>query len=146
MTPQSLLDLVITTLRADLRCESIVRIETEVFSEERFFVKVRAQIREGLFFQVRIYCNRGHYDYSYALFGDSPITRWDNKEDCPGLENYPHHHHSSDAKIVASSLRGDPVIDLPIVVQELLEFIRTMPTSSPDASPIRRGDVMRRMR
>ncbi len=121
MTLQSLLDLVVTTLRGDLRCEFIADIETQVFSEEKFFVKVRAQVREELFFQVRIYYNQGHYDYSYQLFADRSLTRWDNKEDCPGLENFPHHWHLPDATIVASSLRGDPVVDLPIVVREIQE-------------------------
>jgi Family of unknown function (DUF6516) len=123
MTLQSLLDLVVTTLRGDLRCESIADVETQAFSEEKFFVKVRAQVRGELFLQVRIYYNQGHYDYSYQLFKDRPLSRWDNKEDCPGLENFPHHRHLPDATIVASSLRGDPVVDLPIVVQEIRESI-----------------------
>ena len=133
MTLQSLLDLVVTTLRGDLRCESIAEVETQVFSEEKFFVKVRAQVREELFFQVRIYYNQGHYDYSYQLFADRPLTRWDNKEDCPGLENFPHHRHLPDATIVASSLRGDPVVDLPIVVQALVSD--KLGTMNLDATP-----------
>ena len=52
MTPQSLLDLVISTLRADLRCESIGDREMRLFSEEQFLIKVRAQIQDNLFFQV----------------------------------------------------------------------------------------------
>jgi len=123
MTLQSLLDLVITTMRADLRCEFIVDVQTQEFSEDQFFVKVRAQLREGLFFQTRIYHNRGHYDYSYQLFGEFPLTRWDNKEDCPGLEHFPHHRHLPDASIVASSLRGDPVVDLPAVAQAIVKIV-----------------------
>ena len=126
MTFQSLLDLVMTTLRADLRCESIVDVETRTFSEEQFFVKVRAQLGGGFFFQVRIYHNRGHYDYSYQLFGERPLTRWDNKEDCPGLENYPHHCHLPNNVIESSPLRGDPVFDLPTVAQEVARI--TAPT------------------
>ena len=122
MTLQSLLDLVVTTLRGDLRCESITDVETQAFSEGKFFVKVRAQVREELFLQVRIYYNQGHYDYSYQLFADRPLTRWDNKEDCPGLD-FPHHRHLPDATIVASSLRGDPAVDLPIIVREIQESI-----------------------
>src|SRR5512136_1678376 len=140
MTLQSLLDLVITTLRVDLRCESVTDIETRTFSDEQFLVKVRAQIQAELALQVRIYHNRGHYDYSYQL------TRWDNKEDCPGLENYPHHRHLPDASIGASSLRGDPSVDLPVVAQELLEFIRVAATSSTDVAGVRRGDIARRAR
>jgi len=146
MTLQSLLDLVITTLRADLRCESIVDIETQVFSDEQFLVKARARIQEELSFQVRIYHNRSHYDYSYQLFGDRPLTRWDNKEDCPSLENYPHHRHLPDASIVASSLQGDPAVDLPVVAQELAEFIRTTQVSSTNVAQIRRGDIYRKAR
>jgi len=146
MTPQSLLDLVITTLRADLRCESIGDREMRLFSEEQFLVKVRAQVRDKLFFQVRIYFNRGHYDYSYQLFGERPLTRWDNKEDCPGLDNFPHHRHLPDATIVVSPLRGDPLADLPVVAQELSDFIRTMEASFTDMPMIQRGDVKRRLR
>jgi hypothetical protein len=136
MTLQSLLDMVVTTLRADLRSESVTVIETQEFSDDRFSIKVRAQVQEGRYFQVYIYHNRGHYDYSYQLFADRPLIRWDNKEDCPGLENYPHHRHSSDATIVASSLRGDPVADLPVVTQEVAKVIR--PTPPDKVQPCRR--------
>jgi hypothetical protein len=127
MTLQSLLDLVITTLRTDLRCESIVDVETQVFSDEQFLVKVRAQVREGRFLQVRIYHNRGHSDYSYQLFADRPLTRWDNKEDCPGLENYPHHRHLPNGAIEPSQLQGDPILDLPIVAQEVAGIVEPTP-------------------
>jgi hypothetical protein len=74
------------------------------------------------------------------LFTDRPLTRWDNKEDCPGLENYPHHCHLPDATIVASSLRGDPVVDLPIVVREIQEStpanLPTLVTPPPVMRPI----------
>jgi hypothetical protein len=138
MTLQSLLDLVVTTLRTDLRCESIVDVETHEFSGDQFSIKVRAQVQEGHFFQVYIYYNRGHYDYSYQLFADRPLTRWDNKEDCPGLENFPHHRHLPDATIVASSLRGDPAADLPIVIQEIQESVSAnlpTPASPPPTGP-----------
>jgi len=122
MTLASLLDLVVTTLKADLHCEPAID-DVREFSDEQFSIKVRARL-EDLSFQVYLYFNRGHYDYSYQLFGDRPLTRWDNKEDCPGLENFPHHRHLPDATIVTSSLRGDPTTDLQIVVQEIAKILR----------------------
>lgn len=121
----ALLSLITTRLQESPLCQTASVIETHQFSAEQFFCKVRADLKQGLKLQVRVYYNRGHYDYSYQLFRDAPIMRWDNKEDCPGLPNFPHYHHTPDGMIVSSPLSGKPERDLPIVLQAISEFVET---------------------
>lgn len=123
----ALLNLVVTTLQTYPYCTSVAVVETKEFSDEQFFVKVRAELSGSVSFQVRIYYNRGHHDYAYQLFADAPIWRWDNKEDCPGLENFPHHQHMPDGEIAPSTLCGDPATDLPEVMEAIGEFLQSGP-------------------
>ena len=124
----TLLNLVVTTLQTYPHCTSVAIVETKEFSEEQFFLKVRASLSGGMSFQVRVYYNRGHHDYAYQLFADAPIWRWDNKEDCPGLENFPHHQHRPRGGIVSSTLCGDPAIDLPEVLKAIGKFLESNST------------------
>lgn len=128
----TLLSLITTLLQESPLCQAVSVVETQQFSAEQFFCKVRADLEQRLELQVRIYYNRGHCDYSYQLFRDVPIMRWDNKEDCPGLANFPHHHHTLDGKIVSSPLSGEPEQDLPVVLQAITAFVEAT-SSAKDA-------------
>ncbi|MBI4771126.1 MAG: hypothetical protein HY784_12130 [Chloroflexi bacterium] len=121
----SLLNFVVGSLQACSFCRTVAVAETKEYSDERFFIKVRASLAADLSFQVRLYFNRGHYDYSYQLFAAAPLRRWDNKEDCPGLGNFPHHQHLPDGEIVGSALCGDPAADLPEVLRVVGELVGT---------------------
>ena len=118
----TLLGLITTRLQGSPLCQAVSVVETQEFSAEQFFCKVRADLKQGLKLQVRVYCSRGHYDYSYQLFRDAPIMRLDNKEDCASLPNFPHHHHTPDGSIVSSPLSGEPEQDLPVVLQAIAAF------------------------
>ncbi len=120
----SLLGLVTARLQAHPLCERMVVVQTKEYSDQQFLFKVRASLHGELTLQVRIYHNQGHNDYSYQLFSDVPLLRWDNKEDCPDLPNFPHHHHTQDGEIVASALSGEPEKDLPVVLQAVDGFLR----------------------
>ncbi len=123
-TLSSLLAYVITLLQSTEYVKRIISVYTDSFSENQFVLKVRAQLDKGFTFQVHIYYNRGHCDYSYQLFKEVPILRWDNKEHFPGLETFPHHFHSAEGDVKASPLRGEPKEDLPIVLSEIKSFIQ----------------------
>lgn len=93
MSLVSLLNLVMTEIQASPLCRKVAIAETKEFSADQFFFKVRVEVTKAISLQVRMYYNRGHLDYSYQLFSDVPLLRWDNKEDFPDLANFPHHHH-----------------------------------------------------
>lgn len=116
------LSLITTRLQESPLCQAVSVVETQQFSAEQFLCKVRADLEQGLKLQGSAYYNHGHCDYSYQLFRNVPIMRWDNKEDCPGLPNFPHHHHTPDGSIVSSPLSGEPEQDLPVVLQAIATF------------------------
>ena len=100
-------------------------METEAFAEDQFHFKVRAQLTEAFFLQIRFYYNSGHLDYAYQLFTDGPILRWDNKEDAGTVLTAPHHFHEEQDQIVESPLNGDPAHDWPIVREAVSRFLDT---------------------
>jgi hypothetical protein len=122
-TPADTLNLVITTLQGSPLCGTVRVLETQQFSELRFALKVRADLVRGGVLQVRLYYNDRHVDYAYQLFhADQPILRWDNKEHFPGIATHPHHFHAATGLVDDSSLNGDPVHDLPLVLDYLSTF------------------------
>jgi Family of unknown function (DUF6516) len=124
------LALVVNTLQANRLFGDVSVVQEKVFSDEQFALKVRARMVNGWNLQVYLYHNRGHHDYAYQVFGDAAIMCWDNKEDCPGLDNFPHHHHADDGTIVASALSGEPSKDLPKLLN-VLENLVSLPAARP---------------
>lgn len=110
-------------------CDNTQITETSFFSTEQFAFKIRATIFSSLSFQIRIYYNKGHCDYSYQVFDVEPLCRWDNKEHFPELKTFPHHCHSIDGSVVESPLQGNPVTDLQYVLAELKRLF------NPEAKP-----------
>ena len=119
----SLLGALMAILQAHSLCDRVTSVETKEFAQDQFLFKVRAELAEGYAIQIRIYYNRAHIDYAYQLFIDTPLLRWDNKEEFPYVSTYPHHHHDEHGKVHPSPLGGDPVRDMPIVLQAISEFI-----------------------
>lgn len=123
MTVVELSSFVMSALQANHLFNDVRIVQERPFSDERFALKIRAQLAQGGQLQVYLYYNRGHYDYAYQVFNAIAIMRWDNKEDCPGLANFPHHYHPQDGgSPVASTLVGNPMSDLPIVLASLENF------------------------
>ena len=54
---------------------------------------------------------------------DSPILRWDNKEEFRSLKTYPHHHHDDRGNIQPSPLKGEPQVDIVFVLKEIENFL-----------------------
>jgi hypothetical protein len=103
----------------------VVRIiETDNFSRNQFALKVRAELADGKMLQVRLYYNQDHTDYAYQLVQNhKPILPWDNKEHFPGLSSNPHHFHNASGRVENSPLTGDPVHDLPLVLDYLTSIL-----------------------
>jgi hypothetical protein len=49
--------------------------------------------------------------YSFQLYTDRPIVRWDNAH-FPGISTFPHHYHNSRGEVEASPLQGTAFEDL----------------------------------
>ena len=98
--------------------------EVREFTPSQFFLKFKAILTGGYRLQVRIYFNRGHVDYAYQLLtGEVALLRWDNKEEFKHLSSFPHHHHNHLGDIESSDLTGEPLHDLPLVLDRIKEFI-----------------------
>jgi len=136
-SPDSLLGWVVSELQAWPNAGEVKIVESKVYSENRYHVKVRTTLTEPYQFQIRFYHNRGHLDYSYQLFTDAPILSWDNKEDVEPLPTSPHHFHNDKSEIEESPLSGDPAHDWPRVRKALEQFIEER--TKPDAGPNRFG-------
>jgi Family of unknown function (DUF6516) len=117
-----LLSSLVAILQSHPSCKKILRVETQEFSIDQFFFKIRVALAAGATLQVRIYYNQGHIDYAYQVFSDRPLWRWDNKEEFINLASYPHHFHDNDGYVKQSPLIGDPLTDIPLVLQQLTEF------------------------
>lgn len=109
----------VSLLESSGLCENVRIVETSFFSAHQYAFKIRATIFSSRSFQIRIYYNHDHHDYSYQLFDQEALCRWDNAEHFPALKNFPHHHHTLDGKVVESTLTGNPETDLLIVLDSL---------------------------
>lgn len=124
MSLPALLGSVMAVLQGHSLCQQVDIVETKAFSADQFFFKIRVRLTGEFQLQVRLYYNQGHLDYAYQLFTDFPLLRWDNKEEFPHLDTYPHHHHDRDGNVVVSPLQGKPVEDLNIVLQLVEKALR----------------------
>ena len=64
--------------------------------------------------------------YSYQLFTEHPIVRWDNAPHFPDVSSYPHHFHDQNDTVHSSPLQGDVFADLDIVLSEVKEVIQRL--------------------
>jgi hypothetical protein len=61
--------------------------------------------------------------YSYQLFTDKPIIRWDNAPHYPKIKTYPHHFHTKDGNVIESDVKGNVIEDLQ---QQVLSTIKNV--------------------
>ena len=99
--------------------------DLKTYGRNAFRVKMQATITPTLTFQVWLNHNPSHTRYAYQLFshGDT-LLHWDNAPHHSHLEtNFPHHFHNAQGRIVPSTLQGDPLKDLPVVLAEIERFL-----------------------
>jgi hypothetical protein len=99
-------------------------IEYEIDDGIVVLYKIRCDLPKGYFFQIRLRLRPGIVRYSYQLFAAKPVLRWDNAPHHPSLTNFPHHFHDDTDTEHPSGLSGDPLIDVPIVLAEITEYVR----------------------
>ena len=122
----ALVDSITRYLQSQSLCSEIRVIETKEFSTDRFRMKIRVYLPKGYNFQISLYVNHGHIDYSYQLFSDRSLLRWDNKEEYGYLSTFPHHHHQIDGSVVPSPLTGSPMQDLPLVLHFIERYFQEL--------------------
>ncbi|MDZ7342597.1 MAG: DUF6516 family protein [candidate division KSB1 bacterium] len=118
-----LLSEILVQLTDSPACLSAEVIELTTLPNGNFVIKIRARLKKSCHFQVRLYYSNGHYDYSYQLYNQGTIARWDNKEDFPHLPTFPHHFHTENGAVIESLLSGDPLRDFPVVLREVERII-----------------------
>jgi hypothetical protein len=61
--------------------------------------------------------------YSYQLYTDHPIVRWDNAPHFPTITTFPHHFHNIRGEVEASLLRGSVLDDLDAVLNNIKSIL-----------------------
>lgn len=62
--------------------------------------------------------------YSYQVFTDKPIVRWDNAPHYPKIRTHPHHFHTKDGNIIESKLNSNVIEDLQDVLSAIKKAIK----------------------
>jgi len=88
--------------------------------EHRGFYKLRCTLVPSKFkLDIKYISTEKDILYSYQLYTDKAIARWDNEPHYPDFNNYPHHFHYKE-KIGASVLSGNPIQD----VKKVCSFVK----------------------
>jgi len=120
----SLLDNLLARMHATPELSDIQVFENEFVDDETFTFKVRATVIPN-FLQIRFLTDKQFERYSFQLYGDHPLLRWDNAPHYIGLSNFPHHFHDQNGNAFSSSLTGDLLEDFDVVMKEIRDFMRT---------------------
>jgi len=64
------------------------------------------------------------WERAYQLFTDRLVLRWDKTPHHSHVSTEPHHFHDAQDAVSESPLSGDPLTDLPVVLQEIKAFMR----------------------
>lgn len=123
LTSSQLLASLLAALQSSSICSNTRIEEIQEFSTEQFLIKLRTSLNKVLKLQIRIYKNYLHIDYSYQVYEQSPVMRWDNAEHFPDITTYPHHFHTQDGDVVESPLTGKPEMDVYLVLNILESLV-----------------------
>lgn len=91
---------------------------------KRSYYKIRCSlVVSGFYLEMRFIRLEKEVIYSYQLFSQRPLLRWDNAPHYPNISSFPHHFHQVNGRITESDLTGDSLKDLPKVLKQITEFI-----------------------
>ena len=101
-------------------------VELIPYGQDAFRAKIRAEVADELTLQIWLNHNERDTRYAYQLFRlGQPILRWDNAPHHPEQgANFPHHFHDEFGQLTASSLSGNPVADLPVVLIQIENYLQ----------------------
>lgn len=93
-------------------------------SLQRSICKLRCSLLPSRYkLDVRLIQTENEIIYSYQLFHDRPIIRWDNAPHFPSVTTFPHHFHDQNDKIKASKLMGDIIEDIDYVLGKIKRLL-----------------------
>lgn len=79
---------------------------------ERGFYKIRCTLVPSKYkLDIKYIKTEEEFLYSYQIYDDKAIARWDNEPHYPHIDSHPHHFHYKD-KISKSILTGNPMQDI----------------------------------
>lgn len=120
-------DLDIEQVKAILTASDVVaswQVTIEEEAAHRALYKIRCRLLRAAYqLEIRFIQTENETIYSYQLFGDRPIIRWDNAPHFPDLRGFPHHTHEENNQVKESSLRGEPLQDLPRILEQIKAFL-----------------------
>ncbi len=93
--------------------------------EKRGFYKLRCVLIPSRYkLDIKFIKTEKDLIYSYQLYANKAIARWDNEPHYPDLTNFPHHYHRKD-KVIASALSGRPMQDIKKLFSLILEILES---------------------
>ena len=97
---------------------------TEEETAHRAVYRIRCHLLRAAYqLEIRFIQTEDETIYSYQLFTDRPIIRWDNAPHFPALRSFPHHIHGESDEVKESPPIGDPIQDLPYVLDQTRAFL-----------------------
>jgi len=97
-------------------------VEHDETAYGRVLLRIRCQLPLGYSLQIWVHHERAFQRYAYQLFTDRPILRWDNAPHYPELQGFPHLHDEA-GHWFPSSLTGNPLVDVPTILDEIARFL-----------------------
>lgn len=100
---------------------TIVAID-EVFT--RSVLRVRCNLLPSSYhLDIRLIQTESETIYSYQLYTDHPMVRWDNAPHFPSITTFPHHYHNLHENVEASPLKGLIFEDLDYVLNAIKSIV-----------------------
>lgn len=94
----------------------------EVFS--RSILKLRCNLLPSSYhLEIRLIQTENETIYSYQLFIDHPVVRWDNAPHFPAIKTFPHHYHSLKGEVEESPLKGVVFDDLNYILENIKNML-----------------------
>ena len=111
-----------------LELKKIVSKIIEVIADEtanRGYYKIRCSLMPSDYYlQIKWIVTSEDFIYSYQLFSDTHLLRWDNSPHFPDISTFPHHFHDIEGSIQKSIISGKNIkTDLDIILKEVSGFI-----------------------
>ena len=110
-----------------LQTHALVKTTRVIYYDETPSGKLEVKIRCGLpknhQLQIWIHMEPESLDYAYQLFTTVPLLRWDNAPHYGHLLSAPHHHHDENGHVTDSTLTGNIMKDLKIVLKEISDWM-----------------------
>jgi hypothetical protein len=103
-------------------------VVTQDEAASRAFYKIRCTLLVKPYkLEIKVIITATELLYAYQLYSTKALLRWDNEPHFPALPNFPHHYHRGEGDVLSSPLTGKPEKDVQYVLQEIVDFLATLP-------------------